>query len=162
MDAAKTKQPFNPWPWSIAAVFGVAFVAAIVWVLFCIFNGQDLVASDYYEREVMHQEQMDRAQRGLALGSHASVAFDPNAQTIMVRVPVEQAASKPVGRIELYRPSEAGLDQTLPLNVGADGRQPVGVSELKPGLWHVRVSWTVEGEEHYLEEKLNLGGASAE
>ncbi len=156
MDAATTRQPFNPWPWSIGIAFGVAFVAAIVWVVFCIFNGQDLVTADYYEREMVYQEQMERAQRGLALGGSARVFFDAQAQSIAIQLPRDQAATSPKGRIELYRPSEAGLDRTLPLNVGADGTQLVGASELKRGLWQVRVIWSVNGEEHFLDEKISI------
>jgi hypothetical protein len=162
MDAIKTKPPFNPWPWSIAGVFALGFTGAVVWVVFCIFNGQDLVAADYYEREVVHQQQMERAQRALALGANAGIAFDSQSRCIVVRLPADHAAASPQGTIELYRPSEAGLDRTFPLVIGSGGEQLLGVSALKQGLWHVRLSWTVNGLEYLLEEKVTLGVAAPE
>jgi nitrogen fixation protein FixH len=137
-------------------VFVLGFTGAVVWVVFCIFNGQDLVAADYYEREVVHQEQMERAQRGLALGTSATVAFDSHTRCIVIRLPGDHAAAGPTGSIELYRPSEAGLDRTLPLNLAASGAQMLGTTELKPGLWRVRVTWSVKGEEHFLDEKIEI------
>lgn len=160
MDAVKAKPPFNPWPWSIAGVFALGFTGAVVWVGFCMFNGQDLVAADYYEREVVHQQQMERAQRGLALGASAGISFDAQARCIVVRLPADHAAVQPKGTIELYRPSAAGLDQMLPLNLTEDGTQRLGTSELKPGLWRVRVRWNVNGEDHFVDEKISIEALS--
>ena len=152
---------FNPWPYSIIGVFAVAVVAAVVWVGFCIGHSSDLVASDYYEQEVEYQNQLDRAERGQGLGSAASITYEGAAGVIRIRLPLAQAGQGMGGSIHLYRPSEADLDRLLPLELDAVGEQTVDARSLKPGLWDVRVQWTVGGQEFFRNEKLRIvAGAS--
>lgn len=154
---ATTTTGFNPWPYSIIGFFALAIVAVVVWVSFCVGHGSDLVAADYYEQEVEYQDQLDRMERGQTLGERASITYDVALGFIRIQVPPEQVALKAAGAIHLYRPSEADLDRTLPLEVNAAGEQRLDVQSLKPGLWEVRVRWAVEGQEFFLNEKLNIG-----
>lgn len=157
MSIDSDKSPFNPWPYSIIGFFVIAIVAAVVWVGFCIGHSTDLVAADYYEQEVQYQDQIDRMERGQSLAGRASITYEGESGSIRIVVPPEHAALKPIGVIHLYRPSEASLDQTLRLNVSPDGEQRLDVGLLKPGLWDVRLRWTVEGSEFFLNEKLSIG-----
>lgn len=154
-----SKEPgFNPWPWSILAFFAVAVVAAVVWVTFCIRHGNDLVAADYYEQEVEYQSQLDRMERARELAGRASVTYQVADGFIRIQLPREHAILHPDGVIHLYRPSEAGLDQTVPLQLTDVGEQRLDARSLAPGLWDVRVQWVAQGKEFFLDEKLTISG----
>jgi nitrogen fixation protein FixH len=156
-----SNRTFNPWPYAIMGFFGVAIAAAVVWVVFCIGNGTDLVAADYYEQEVEYQKQIERVNRTLSLAGGTGIQYFPGEAMIQVRIPEDHAGDQLQGIIRLYRPSEAGLDQDLRLQVSSKGMQRVDVASLKPGLWDVRVQWLHGGKEYFLSEKITVGGGGS-
>jgi hypothetical protein len=72
-------------------------------------------------------------------------------------LPASHAGRNAVGRIQLYRPSAMGLDRELPLQFDADGVQILDATGLIPGLWKVRVQWTVENKEFFADQKVIIG-----
>jgi hypothetical protein len=150
-------KPFNPWPWAIVAFFTVAVCGVVAFVIFCNRHGTDLVARDYYEQELRHQQQMDRARRAAALATPLQVAYDAPARAITLRLPEAQRTAAVTGSIQLYRPSAAQQDRVVPLRVDAGGGQTIDASALSDGLWHVRVTWSLNGEEFFHDQKLVIG-----
>jgi hypothetical protein len=151
------KSSFNPWPVSIGVFFACAICAAVAFVIFCQRHKVDLVASDYYEQEVRYQDQLDRAHRAASLQAPATIGYDDSAKRITVSLPAEHRGNNLKGWIQLYRPSAAGLDQKLPLELDGTGSQAIDASQLSSGLWHVRVSWNANGADFYCDEKLVVG-----
>ena len=157
----QTKSRINLWPFAITAFFSVAICCAVAFVIFCVRQREDLVTADYYEQEVHYQDQLDRVHRAASLQAPATIAYDEVSRRITIALPAEQLAHQLKGWIQLYRPSAAELDQKLPLQVDATGAQVVDASKLSAGLWHVRVSWTANGEDYYYDQKLVIGRKSA-
>jgi len=147
---------FNPWPYSILGFFALLIVAVVVWVGFCIRHGTDLVAADYYEQEIEYQDQLDRIERVRELSGKARVSYESADGFIRIQVPPEHAVLRPPGMIHLYRPSQASLDQTVPLEVTQGGEQRIDASPLSTGVWDVRVQWTVAGKEFFLNQKVYI------
>ena len=154
---SRTESAFNPWPYAIVGFFVFAIVAAVAWVVFCLGHGTDLVAADYYEQEIEYQAQLDRIGRGRELGERAGIVHDALASTLRIRIPREHVESGASGMIHLYRPSAAGLDRHIRLEPDGAGEQQLDVVGLAPGLWEVRVRWTVEDEDFALMEKVTIG-----
>ena len=152
----------NPWPVGIGVAFALFIPATAGLILLALANRHELTRPDYYEQELRHQRQMDRAARARELGPAASIAFDAAQQRITVTLPAEHARRLATGHLQLYRPSEAGLDRQVPLALDPDGVQILDVPELRPGLWKVQVAWTVEGRDYLLEQSVtNLAGPAA-
>lgn len=149
------KTGWNPWPAGIIAFFITAIVGCAAFVVFCSMHPTDLVAADYYEQEVRYQGQMERIQRANEFGAMASIRIDSETRQVVITLPPHhaQAAS---GTVHFYRPSQAALDQRLPLDVDERGTQRVSSSDLRPGLWNVKVSWKVEGREYFLNQALEI------
>ena len=147
---------FNPWPYSIIGVFAIAIVAAVVWVGFCVRQGTDLTAADYYEQEIEYQNQLNRMRHGQDLGDAASIEFDSRDSRICIQLPREHAAQQPQGLIHLYRPSKADLDCAFPLDLDLNGQQRIDVVGLPPGLWEFRIRWQTADKEFYVNRKLTL------
>ena len=51
-------------------------------------------------------------------------------------------------------PSDARLDQNIRLAVDQKGSQLVDTKKLRPGLWKVRVEWSVNGEEFFFDKSI--------
>jgi hypothetical protein len=151
---AETNTTRNLWPVGIivACALFVAGTAGLI-VMACA-QKNDLVRPDYYEQELRFQNQIDRTERTRRVAGQASVAYDTARQCITVSLPPEHAGQPVWGSVELYRPSAAKMDRAVKLEPDAQGVQRLDATGLAPGLWRVRVSWTVEKEDYYLEQKV--------
>ena len=138
--------PTNPWPIAITAVC-VAFAAGLaVVVVIASRHQEDLVAPDYYARELRHQQQQESDSRGKAVAGYA-FDFSPEARRIVVHFP----APAVTGAIVLYRPSNAALDRTIPIGPDAAGVQTIDTAPLAAGPWRVQLSWTLRGQRYSRE-----------
>jgi hypothetical protein len=116
----------------------------------------DLVRDDYYDQEIRFQQQIDRVQRTQSISTQINIASDPANQSISIGLPLEQAARSPSGTVLLYRPSDASLDRQFALQIGADGVQRLDVHAFSPGLWKVRVQWTINGQDYSFDKNIVL------
>jgi hypothetical protein len=150
----------NPWPFAIVAFFAAAVAGCIGFVIFCNRHPTDLVSADYYEQEIQYQNQLERLDRTQRLSSQATVGYEPASHWLTIHLPPAQARHAVTGSIQLYRPSAAGLDRKLKLNVDSSGTQHLDASDLSPGLWKIRLSWTVESQDYFTDQQVVIGGAS--
>ncbi len=152
---------FNPWPISIIIFFTVAFTVCASLIVFCSRHPADLVTADYYEQEIRYQGQIDRVQHAKQRAEATRVTFDPGTRLISIALPRTKSQSPPVGHVQLYRPSAVNLDRQLKLEPNASGVQTIDASTLLPGLWKVRVSWTVDQQDYFIDQKIVVSrGAS--
>ena len=147
------------WPISIIGFFTVAIIGCVGFVAFCSRHPADLISANYYEDEVKYQGQIDRLQHTQARASAASVRYDNHTRSITVSVPLEAASASPSGQIQLYRPSELDQDRTIKLALTANGSQTIDAANLLPGLWKVRVSWTVADRQFFMDQKVVIPSA---
>jgi hypothetical protein len=151
----------NPWPIAIISAFILFICGTIGLVILACTQRSDLVSADYYEQELKYQAQMDRLSRTGQLATRAAVAYHPAQRRIMISLPPEQVRREVTGRIHLYRPSAAGLDRQLELRPDDRGVQSVDAADLLPGLWKVRVSWTVDRQEYYVDQPVVITAKSS-
>lgn len=144
----------NPWPWAIILTFAIFISGTVGLVVMACTQKADLVSTRYYEQELKFQHQLEQLERTSRLGAQAAVAYDAGKQNLTVTVPSTQLGKGFKGDIELYRPSEAGLDSRFDLKPDAQGRQTLETASLRKGLWRVRVSWTSAEHEYLLEQKV--------
>jgi hypothetical protein len=148
----KTKRNF--WPYGILLAFALFISGTAALIVIACSNDADLVSEKYYEEEIQFQVQIDRVNRASERQSRAQVTYDPLQKRISVALPLGQASGETRGRIQLYRPSSSGLDQTLELKPDAAGVQFVDAAQLRPGRWTVKVFWTEQGEEYQVDENV--------
>jgi hypothetical protein len=154
-NATKPTSPRSPWPYAIIGWFAIFGTAMAAWVVVAVRNDMDLVSADYYDREIRHQQQIDRQARTLPVQSEVKVAYDAAQQRITVALPVAHAALAR-GKINFYRPSDAKLDREAKLSLNAVGTQELDATLLRPGFWKIRVQWTVNGEEYYFDQAFTI------
>jgi nitrogen fixation protein FixH len=151
----------NPWPVAIIVTFALFFAGTVGLVVMACSQKVDLVSADYYEQELKFQGRIDRAERTRSAATQATVAIEAASQCITVSLPASQAGHEAHGRIELYRPSAAGLDRAIDLAPDSNGVQRLGTAGMLPGLWKVRVSWTVENQDYFIDQKVVVGAKLA-
>jgi hypothetical protein len=141
----------NLWPLGIIAAFVIFISGTISLVVMASSHKAELVSDNYYEQEIKYQNRIDSLGRAQRLGSVASVRLDAANGRIAISLPPAQVRGGVTGRIQLYRPSAAGADRALALAPNANGLQFVDLRSLLPGLWRMRVSWTADGQEYWIE-----------
>lgn len=140
------------WGWGMFGLYGgfVVFILAIV--VFCSLQDIQLVTDNYYEQELVYQQQIDRINRTNALSSPLAIAFDKLDQQIEIAFPGDQDLTALGGTITLFRPSNARYDQQLAVQIDDFGRQYIPTDKLMPGLWKVKVDWKIGEREYYSED----------
>ena len=147
----------NLWPLGIILTLVVFFAGTVGLVVMACSQRVDLVSPDYYERELKFQGRIDQVERTHRAANQASVAYDTAGKCITVSLPADQAGREISGRIELYRPSASGLDRAVKFAPDVKGVQRLNAAGLAPGLWKVRVSWTFDRQDYFLDEKVVVG-----
>jgi nitrogen fixation protein FixH len=146
------------WPIAIIAYFAVFISAMVAWIIYASSQKMELVGEDYYEREVLYQREIDAAARARTEG--ANVAYSGAEHAITVHLPAAHKAAAATGTIQLYRPNDSRMDQAIGLALAADGSQRVDARALAPGLWKLRVSWRVNGQDYLVDQPLVVRGKS--
>jgi nitrogen fixation protein FixH len=137
----------NPWPYAIILYFVVFIGGMAAWITFAVRNDHELVRKDYYEQDLNFQNELDGVARAAAAG--VNVSYHASQQVVTISIPFGAAS----GRVKFYRPSNAHLDQDLPL-VLQNGAQTLDVRSLEAGLWRLRLSWTSNGAEYQHDQTL--------
>ncbi len=148
----------NPWPYAIITYFVIFASALAAWIAYAFRQNMDLVSKDYYQEEVLYQQQLDRVNRTRLLGDEVRVTHDASQRAILITVPAAHARQYVTGRVHLYRPSDAKLDRSVPLSVDSRGHQRIDAQELRAGLWKVRVEWTADGREYFFDQPVVVAG----
>jgi len=155
------KQPRNPWPYGIILTFVLFISGTVSLVVMACSQKVDLVSANYYEEEIKFQGQVDRLNRTRELGTQATVTYDGARHEITLTLPPQEIGRAISGHIQLYRPSAAGSDREIDLHPDQRGVQTVDSTGLSPGLWKVRVAWTVDKQDYFLERKIVIGAKNS-
>jgi nitrogen fixation protein FixH len=148
------KTKFNPWPLGVVVVFIIFISIMATAVTIAVTHRDGLVEQNYYDSELRYQDAINNTAR--AEKSGAVITQDLNAGTLTIQIPAAQLAQNLSGKIELYRPSAAGLDRIFALSPDAGGKQVVDISKLARGAWQIHVHWNAGGAEYFLEQKIAI------
>ena len=152
-----TTKTHSLWPVSIIGFFILAVIFIVTYTAWAMRQREDLVSEDYYEREVRFQSHLDSMNRSQALATQTVVTFEPAQQAVIITLPPTQIQGA-TGSIHLYRPSDARLDRDMPLALNAEGVQRLDGKKLSEGLWKVRVQWSANGQEYFLDQPVVVSG----
>lgn len=150
------KTKINLWPFGIVLAFVIFFVGMASVVVIASTHRENLVTKNYYEDELKFQSRIDDSAR--AQKSGATISFDAANRRVVIALPVAQLTNKFSGTIQLYRPSAPELDRELALELNSDGTQTLNLSKLAPGAWQIRIRWSADGENYFLEQKITVAG----
>lgn len=117
-------------------------------------NQESLVAEDYYARELRYQEQIDKMANTAALGE--AVQVQALAGRLVLNMPAAVIGKTVTGELFLMRPSDAGSDLRVPVNVDANGRFTVDTGKQAKGAYTLHMEWQVDGTAYLTEDHVYL------
>lgn len=139
--------------WGKGILVTIILFVAFIMTLVVISVKQDdihLVTENYYEKEIKYQEQIEREKSAAQLNREV-LLFDAASKVILLDLPIGAK-----GELQLFRPSDARLDQLLPLEIMDAGKTSISLNQLKPGYWRVKLTWVEDGVEYYEESKITI------
>lgn len=133
----------------------------VVFILFAVFIGtlvticvrQDisLVSKEYYKEELVYQDQIGRLNNTAALERKPQVVVTP----AFIRVTFDSTQAITQGELKLFCPSDETMDRTFKLSGNATSFTGP-ISNMKPGMYRIKLSWSMNNKEYYQEEIVNL------
>lgn len=150
----KTKPSGQLWMWSLTGslvAFMLFFVGFAIWTFQ---SDVELMYDNYYDKDVVYEEQIRRIERTDALGVKPIVQYRHADQTMLITFPEKLGHVEPSGDVLLFRPADLHKDRTFPLELIGDTLQLISVPDLDKGLWRAKLSWTSAGTEYYLEQMI--------
>ncbi len=157
MKAMPTANSAHIWPYAITAYFAVFIAALAIFVAWALRQRMDLVRPDYYEHEMLYQREIDRLNRSVQIDPAVQLSYDDKSRQVVLSLPASQWGSSAAGTVEFYRPSDARSDRKVSLALDANGRQLMDVRQYPPGLWKVRINWSVDGNDYGVHRSIVVG-----
>jgi hypothetical protein len=137
------------------AIFYIGFVLIVLASVFFAMNQKiDLVTENYYEKELKHQEQIDRQKRTGELKEKTEIKLE--GKNIKIKFPSLPDGGNVKNSILLYRPSDKTKDVKIGISTDTSGVQMLPSENLVSGLWRIKLNWVSKGEEYYSEEMVNI------
>ena len=117
----------------------VVFMLALVYKTFDI--NTELVAEDYYNREIAYQGKINKQTN--TLNYDANVEVVQSNDTVLFLFPVKFEDSLIKGTINIYRPSDIKKDLTIPISV-KNKKQFIFKNQLSKGRYIIYVDWQAD------------------
>jgi|AntRauTorcE11898_2_1112593.scaffolds.fasta_scaffold06031_4 hypothetical protein len=115
-----------------------------------------MVAPNYYKKAKNYQQHIDRVELTNTLSEPVKIEFADDEQKIAIRFPSSINHKDVSGTIELYRPGNSRLDQTIKLLLDDKNVQHIDTINLATGKWVVKVSWSSDDKNYYQEKSIFL------
>ena len=144
----KLKLKWN-WGTGIALAY-TAFALMIIAFVINSFSKQiDLVTPDYYAKELVFQDQIEKEQRSRALTE--DVSFMMGSEQLDIQFPQEMKSTKISGTVQLFCPVDAKKDISFAIEADSNGKQIIPLNQVKAGRYKLQISWKAIGLEYYKE-----------
>jgi len=128
------------------------FVALVIFMVYLTFGEKwDLVSEDYYEQEIKYQEKIDQKSRAIKAEIKPQISIA--GQKLMLNIPmsVESQETKVEGKVNFFRPSDAGKDFEFTLK---SLKESIPLEKFSKGKYLAKIEWTYQGEKYYNEQTL--------
>lgn len=139
------------WGKGIFITYSLFLVIILTVVVYVSSMDVNLVTEDYYEKELNHQEQIDKAARTIQLPEQLNITVTQN--LINLKFPSLFKPYDISGLVQFYRPSDSQQDFSVNIELSNSLEQTILTSSIQKGYWRIKVDWTVE-EKDYFNEKL--------
>ena len=136
----------------------IAFVLFIAFIMYFVINmnlnkkyDHDLVTEDYYQEELLHQNEIDKVDNAKELKEN--VSWEKTEDGILISFPKELDYTNITGNVFLYRPSNKKLDSEIPISL-SDHYLLIPKTSLLDGRWNIKVDWKYDGKSYLYKESI--------
>lgn len=131
------------WGKGLVIAYAVFMAGIAVMISISVSKDVDLVAPNYYEKEIKYQQEIDRINNTNKLPKR--VEFVINGDILLINYPAGSTRSVITGEIIFYRPSDSKKDFSLKVEPGNDFIQDINIAFLEKGLWKIKLMWNMDG-----------------
>ena len=139
------------WGYKIA-IFYTAFAMFILALVIKSMNQKyDLVADDYYDKELKFQGQIDK--QTLVNKEGKQVVWKQEANSLHLVFPTTESVT---GEIKFFRPSDATKDFSIAVMPDSTGNQLIDLDKSIKGKYLLQIDWNENGNAYFQENIIIL------
>lgn len=142
------------WGHGIVLSFVVFAVGTFSMVFIALTTRVDLVTDDYYEKELIYQRQIESMNNTKNL--EKGIIFTYHDGSIFIHYPILAKQNDYIGTVHFFRPSDRSFDFTHEVVLDSAFVQKINTADLLPGLWRLKIEWSVETKKYYYERPVFL------
>lgn len=142
------------WGWSILLVY-ITFMSVFLfyfWRSFQELKTNELVTKNYYEKEFVFGEVLDKRQNADTMRIQIQIIQDTDG----LRIKFPPYVKDVKGKIILYKPDNSKFDTEININLNEINEQKIPEKKLIPGRWDLKLDWESNNIHYLFEQKLNL------
>jgi len=141
------------WGHKITVVF-IIFVLGISYLVYrTSLETQDLVTTNYYEKELKYQDRIDAIE--LASNLSAPVTAVSENGIVFINFPKEFNDKVVTSNIQLYCPFNAKNDEDFKLEI-PNGTAAFKIKSSQEGIYTLKIEWSSEGKNYYSEKSIYI------
>ena len=147
----------NKLNWGFGVV--VAFVGFIGFILYFVITmssnnkySHDLVANDYYKRELNYQKDIEATKNAKKLKEN--IKIERVKEGLKIHFPKLLNVKSIKGKVFLYRPSNKQLDFETPIVISDSSYLLMPDKRLLDGRWNIIVDWTYNGQSYLFKKEI--------
>jgi hypothetical protein len=142
------------WGWRIVVLYG-GFVTLMLFLVYKTTTVKDdLVAKDYYAKELKFQEQLDKQNRANQLKE--PLTWNVHGRKVELQFPAE-LMSKPVkAEILFYKTNDEKKDFVLSCSPDKEGVCQLSSAKFNRGVYQMQIDWSAGGVTYYNEGTINI------
>ena len=136
----------------------IAFVAFIAFIMYFVINMNlnkkyvhDLVTEDYYQEELLHQNEIDKVDNAKDLKEN--VSWKKTDDGILISFPKDLDYRNITGKVFLYRPSNKTLDSEISISL-SNSDMLIPKTRLLDGRWNIKIDWKYDGKSYLFKESI--------
>jgi hypothetical protein len=137
----------------------IAFALFMSFILFFVFSVQsnhkydnELVVNEYYKKELVAQQDLDKEQNAYDL-KNDKVVVKVLSEGIVIDFPKDFDYKSINGKVSLYRPSNQKLDFEIPISL-SNSHLLIPKSNLVGGCWGIYIDWNYHGKKYLNKEEV--------
>lgn len=131
----------------VSFVLFAGFIATLVTV--CVRQDISLVSKDYYQEELVYQDQIGRIQNASLLTKKPTIKIIDKST---LQIDFDQFNKIEKGELRLFRPSDAAMDKKFAVTASDTPTQRFSMVAMHKGMYRARMVWTMGGKEFFIEE----------
>ena len=141
------------WGYKILLVYGIFIAGIVSLVILSSRQNRDLVAQDYYEKELKFQDKIDQTENAASLSSRFEVTQQKD--TLKIGLPQEMKGHTVKAQIFFYSPSDKSNDIHRVFESN-NAELFLIIPPASKGFYKVKVEWLCEGKVYYDERKIEI------
>lgn len=142
------------WGHKITVVIAIFILAMVSMVYLAFQQTNDMVDTNYYDKELKYQLKIDAAQNLNAASNEVLVTqYEKNVRVLLPKSLIQNFAN---GKLEFLKSDDKNKDLNLTFQPDSSGSFTIEGKKFSRGLYKVRLQWESDDKSYYREQDIML------